>query len=67
VPNFYSKTGKLQLLVAGKGFTSADDFWEDLENQHLDVPVLITQYAKKQKNETHKLAEEINKLIDHQN
>jgi hypothetical protein len=60
-----SETGKLQLLVAWKGFTSADDSWEDLENLHLDVFVLVTQYGKKEKKENQELAEEINKFIDH--
>jgi hypothetical protein len=30
----------------------------------IDVPVLVTQYAKKQKKINQKLAEEINKFVD---
>ena len=60
------ETGKLQFLVSWKGFTEADDSWEDLENLHLDVPVLVAQYSRRLKSKSHELSKEVLKFINGQ-
>ena len=42
-------TGKLQLSVNWKGFSTADDTWEDLDNLYTDVPVLVANYIRRLK------------------
>ena len=46
-------TGKLQLSVNWKGFSTVDDTWEDLENLYTDVPVLVANYIRRLKSENH--------------
>ena len=58
------ETGKYQFLVEWKGFSTADNSWEDLENLKMDVPVLVAKYVKKLKSENHDLTEEVTRYIN---
>jgi hypothetical protein len=57
------ETGRIQLLVEWKGFTSADNSWEDLETLYADVPVLVAKYSRQLKSENHNLCDEVFRFI----
>jgi hypothetical protein len=57
-------TGKIQLFVQWKGFSTADNTWEDLDNLYSDVPTLVALYQKKLRLENHELSEEVDKFIN---
>ena len=47
--------GAVQLKVRWHGFQAYDDKWEDLEQLHDDVPVLVTNYLQQQANKDERL------------
>ena len=52
------------MLVEWKGFTAADNSWEDLVTLLEDVPVLVANYARKLKSENHELCDSVLETIE---